>query len=56
MDSTGCSKSVVGPLMAIVSPTAKGAVSSMTATLIFEKKWVMRPISTTFSSLKHFIS
>jgi hypothetical protein len=35
------------------SPTAKGAVKSTIATLIFEKKCVMRPTSTTSSWLKH---
>jgi hypothetical protein len=53
MDSMTCSKSVCGPLTSMRSPTVKGAVSSTTATLIFEKKCVICPTWTT-SSLKHF--
>ncbi len=49
MESTTCSKSVVGPLIRMCSPTLSGAVSSTIATLILLKKWVMCPIWATSS-------
>jgi hypothetical protein len=50
IESTVCSKSVVGPLIRMWSWLAIGEVNSTTATEILGKKCVMCPISIMFSS------
>lgn len=50
MESTVWLKSVNGPFTRMRSPTDRGSVNFIMATLIFEKKWVTCPISIMASS------